>query len=174
MKKTIWTFGLISGFICAAWMAGFLLLGNFEDFDKGLVYGYASMLLAFSLIFVAIKNQRDKHLGGFISFGTAFKTGLFITLIASTIYVITWLIVYFNFLPDFGDKYVEYTINKMKASNAPQAEIDKYVVEMKQFGETYDNPFFNALLTYSEIIPVGLIITLLCSFILKRNNRSLA
>ena len=167
MKKLIWTYGLIGGAICSVWMAGFMLMGKFEDFDKGLIYGYASMIIAFSMIFVAIKNYRDKQLDGVISFKTAFKIGLYITLITSTLYVITWLICYFNFLPDFGDKYVAYTLNKMQANHAPQAEIDKYAAAMKNFSKTYDNPLTNAALTYTEILPVGLIVTLICSFILK-------
>ncbi len=168
MKKTIWLFGIIAGLICSIWMAGFLAFGKFEDFDKGLIYGYASMIIAFSLIYIAIKNHKEKYLEGSINFKTAFKIGALITIIASTIYVIVWLICYFNFLHDFGDKYVEFTINKMKASNASQDEINKYIKDMKDFGETYDNPIYNALLTYSEILPVGFIITVICAFILKK------
>lgn len=167
MKKLVWTFGLIAGLICSVWMIGFILMGKFEDFDKGVFYGYASMIIAFSMIFVAIKTYRDKHLEGKISFKTAFKIGLYITLIASTIYVITWLFCYFNFLHDIGDKYVAYTISKMKMNNAPQANIDKYILATKNFSKTYDNPVLNALLTYTEIIPVGLLISLFCAFILK-------
>ena len=167
MKKVVWTFGLIAGLICSIWMAGFVLLGKFDDFDKGVFYGYASMIIAFSMIFVAIKSYRDKHFDGKISLKTAFKIGLYITLIASTLYVFTWLFCYFNFLHDIGDKYVAHTIEKMKANNTPQIEIDKYKVAMNDFGKKYDNPIYNALLTYTEIVPVGLLITLICAFILK-------
>jgi hypothetical protein len=32
----------------------------------------------------------------------------------------------------------------------------------------YKNPFFNAMMTYIEILPAGLIVTLISSLILKR------
>ena len=169
MKKTIWVYGVIAGLICAIWMFGFMTMGKFEDFDKGLIYGYASMILAFSMIFVAIHTYKKNHGGGFITFKEAFKIGLFITLIASTFYVITWLYCFFYvLLPDFGDKYVAYSIEKMKAGGAAQAEIDAYALEMKTFGEQYKNPFFNAAMTYLEIIPVGLLISLISALILKK------
>ena len=75
-----------------------------EDFESSMVLGYASMILAFSMIFVGIKNYRDRFNNGFVTFGKAFKIGLYITLIASTIYVLVWLIDYYLFIPDFLDK----------------------------------------------------------------------
>ena len=39
---------------------------------------------------------------------------------------------------------------------------------MADFVRMYKNPFFNAMMTYVEILPVGLIVTLISSLILKR------
>ena len=105
MKKNIIIYGLIAGVVVAIPM---LFVTNsiandqgVVDFDKGMLIGYASMLIAFSLVFVGIRNYRDKYLGGTITFGKAFKTGFYIVLISSTIYVITWLIDFFFFIPEF-------------------------------------------------------------------------
>jgi hypothetical protein len=169
MKKVVIVCGLIAGGIVSAMMiitmAIYTSTGNFEN---GMIYGYASMLLAFSLIFVGIKNYRDKYNNGIISFGKAFKIGLFITLIASTMYVIVWLIDYYFFIPDFGEKYAAHMLEKLKASGASEIEMAKQTKEMASFSDMYKNPFFNALITYSEIIPVGLIVTLISSLILRR------
>ena len=59
-------------------------------------------------------------------------------------------------------------VDELKASGASAAEIEKQTTEMAEFGEMYKNPFFNALMTYMEILPVGLIVTLISSLILKR------
>ena len=75
MKKTVLIYGLIAGIISCM---GFFLLSKNMDFDKGMIYGFGSMIVAFSLIFVAVKNYRDKHNGGIISFGKAFQIGLYI------------------------------------------------------------------------------------------------
>src|ERR1044072_6704957 len=95
------------------------------DYNSSMLIGYASMLIAFSLVFVGVRNYRNKYNGGVISFGKAFKIGLFMVLIASTIYVISWLIAYFFFIPDFFEKYSAQMLDKLKTSGASQMEIDK-------------------------------------------------
>ena len=172
MKKNIIIYGLISGAIVSTTM---LLSMNYlshcegtVDYSTSMLIGYASMLIAFSLVFVGIRNYRDKYNGGVISFGKAFRTGLMIVLIASTMYVVAWLIDYFFFIPDFMEKYSAHTLSELKASGASQLEIAKQTKEMESFGKMYKNPFFNALMTYMEILPVGLVVTLISSFILKR------
>jgi hypothetical protein len=105
-----------------------------------------------------------------ISFGKAFKIGIMIVLIASTIYVAAWLIDYFFFIPDFAEKYSAHMLDKMRASGASQIEIDKQTKEMANMGRMLKNPFINAMMTYLEILPVGLIVTLISSLILKRKT----
>ncbi len=170
MKKIILTYGLIAGAIT---MVSITIATVFHDqigFDKGIYVGYSMMLFAFSMIFVGIKNYRDNYNQGVVSFGTALKMGLLITLIASTIYVLTWLVVYYNFMPDFMDKYAVYEIDKMKAAGASTAEMINHTKEMADFAVMYKNPFVNAGMTYMEILPVGLLVSLICAFILKRNQ----
>lgn len=169
MKKIVLVCGLISGLIVASLMVfstGMCYANG--NFDAGMVIGYTSMILAFSLIFVGIRNFRDKYNNGVISFGKAFMIGLYITLIASTIYVLVWLVDYHFFVPDFAEKYSAHMIDKLRASGASQLEIDKQTKEMASFASMYKNPVFNALLTYTEILPVGLLVSLICALILKR------
>ena len=61
-------------------------------------------------------------------------------------------------------------LDEMKASGASQVEIDKKTKEMENFARMYKNPFFNAMMTYAIILPVGLIVTLISALILKRKN----
>ena len=91
-------------------------------------------------------------------------------LIASTIYVIAWLIDYYFFIPDYMETYSAATLDKLKASGASQIEIDKQTKEMANFVRMFKNPFFNAMMTYVEILPVGLVVTLISSLILKRKS----
>ena len=93
-----------------------------------------------------------------------------IVLIASTIYVIVWLIAYFYFEPDYLEIFSAKMLDKLKASGASQIEIDKQTKEMADFAIKYKNPFFNAMMTYMEILPVGLIVTLISSLVLKRKT----
>ena len=171
MTKTIIKYGLIAGAIVAL---PFIITTNIMtnsdgqvNFTLGMLLGYAAMLLAFSLVFVAIRNYRNEH-DGLVSFGKAFQIGSLIVLIASTIYVITWLIDYYYFIPDFAEKYAEHTLNELKANGAGPEELASKSKEMAEFSEMYKNPFYNAMITYVEILPVGLVITAISALILKR------
>jgi hypothetical protein len=174
MKKTVLICGIIAGLITTSMFLGQMILGIKHDFfENGMIYGYTLMILAFAFIFVATKITRDKHNGGQISFGKAFRVGLYVTLIASTIYVGVWLIDYYFFNPDFMEKYSAHVIDKLKASGASEAEINKQTTEMAKFSEMYKNPLFNALLTYSEIVPVGLLVSVISALILKKKSNRL-
>lgn len=175
MKKNILIYGLIAGIVVSTVM---LLIVNYVshcegsvDYDTSMLIGYASMLIALSLVFVGIRNYRDKYNGGVISFGKAFKIGILIVLIASTIYVIAWLIDSRFFMTDFAEKYSAYMLGKLKASGASQMEIEKQTKEMANFVQMSKNPFFNAMMTYLEILPVGLVVTTISSLILKRKEK---
>ena len=172
MKKIVIVNGLIAGIIVAAMF--FITMGIYHkdgNYEGSMLVGYASMLLAFSLIFVAIIRYRDKFNNGIISFGKAFKIGLYITLIASTIYVVAWLIDYYVFIPDFAEKYAAHMLDKLKASGATANEITKRTKEMASFTEMYKNPVMVVLFTYIEILPVGLLVSLIAALILKRKPK---
>jgi hypothetical protein len=172
MKKNIIIYGIIAGIVVSILMLTTVnYISHCEgsvDYSTSMLIGYASMLIALSLVFVGIRNYRDKYNGGAISFGKAFKIGITIVLIASTIYVVAWLIDYFFFIPDFLEKTSSQMLDKLRASGASQMEIDKQTKEMANLAVMYKNPFFNAMMTYAEILPAGLIVTLISSLILKR------
>lgn len=171
MKKNVYAFGIISGLILSLnmiyWIEQCYSKGDFSGSE---IIGYASMLVVFSFIFIGVRNYRNKYNNGIISFGKAFKMGLFITLIASTFYVVTWLVYYYFFIPDFMEKYILYLVQDAKASGLTQTELDNKIAEMEGYKEMYKNPIFVVLLTYAEVVPVGLLVSLISAFILKRKT----
>jgi len=169
MRKTILIYGLVSGAIVSTIMIASIQIYNSNpNFEPSMLIGYASMLIAFIMIFVGVKNYRDQSLGGTITFGKAFKMGLLIMLIASTIYVITWLIYYYGFNPEYMEKFSAKVIDNLAKEGASAAAIAEQKAQMKMWSEMYQNPFFVILLTYSEIVPVGLLVTLFSALVLKR------
>src|SRR4051794_23354067 len=100
MKKTVLTFGLISGAIISALMLATVPFMHKIGFNRGLIIGYTTMVLAFLLVFFGIRSYRENIGDGQISFGRALSVGLLIMLISCVCYVVTWEIVYFNFLPN--------------------------------------------------------------------------
>jgi hypothetical protein len=168
MKKTVLTFGLIGGAIMATMMFATLPLVDKIGFDKGAIIGYTSMVLAFLMVFFGIRSYRENVGGAKITFGRAFAVGILITLISCVFYVVGWEIIYFKFMPDFVDKYSQHMIEKAKASGATQEAIQALLQQMKSFKAMYDNPFLNAAITFTEPFPIGLIVTLISSAVLRK------
>lgn len=175
MKKNVLVFGLISGFIITAMMVySTAKCYSSNDFESSMLVGYASMLVAFSFIFVGIKNYRDKFNGGILSFGKGFKIGLYISLIASTLYVLVWLIDYYLFIPDFMDRYTAHVLRETKADGATATEVQNKAAEMSKYKEMYRNPLFVILFTYLEVLPIGLLVSAIAALILKRKSTVIA
>lgn len=170
MKKIVLTFGLISGAVMMAMMFATTRFIDQIGFDKGVIVGYTTIILGFMLVFFGIRSYRENIGHGYISFGRAFAVGILITLVACLVYIVTWQIIYFNFMPDFLDKYAAYMIDKARASGASQQMIETQLQEMKSFKEAYNNPFFNAAVTFTEPFPVGLIVTLISSAVLRKKT----
>lgn len=171
MKNIVLKYGLISGLILAVVCAIHwpLMIQNHLPDPWGYVVGYATMLLAFTAVFFGIRAYRDKQ-GGALTFGRGLKIGLLIALITCAFYVIGWEIVYWNFIPDFADRYAAMQIARMQAAGAPAAEIAKTKAEMAQFAKLYANPIYNVGMTLMEIFPVGLIVSLISAAILRRKS----
>lgn len=174
MKKIVLLYGLLAGIISSL---GFVIMSADKEinFDNGMIYGFSSMILAFALIFVATIQYRKQN-GGSITFAKAFLIGLYISLIASSMYVIIWLITYYNFHPDFMEKYTACVLDQLKAEGASQAVIESKTVEMQKMSENYKNPLFIILYTYAEILPLSLIVSLISagiySLISIKKNKS--
>ena len=168
MKKTVLTFGLISGFFMIAMMTLSLALSERIGFGHSLVLGYTILILGFLLVFFGIRSYRENIGGGRISFGRALAVGILITLIASICYVVTWEIIYFKFMPDFADKYAAYMIEQARAAGESAQKIQAIADEMKSMKATLNNPFLNAAFTFIEPFPIGLIVTLISAAILRK------
>ena len=172
MKKTILTFGLISGGLLSLMMAATVPFAHKIGFDKALVVGYTTIVLSFLLVFFGIRSYRDNVGNGQITFTKAFAVGISITLISCIFYVVTWEILYFNFLPDFMDKYGAHMIEKLKASGAGPAAIQAQIEQVKKYKEIEDNPILNAAMTFIEPFPIGLAITLISAAVLRKKAQS--
>jgi len=167
MKKVVLTYGLISGAITSVLMA--IWTGNNMDMDTGEIVGYTSIILSLSLVFFGIRSYREK-LNGQITFGKAFKVGVLIALISSTCYVITWVIIYYNFVPDFMERYSTHVIEKMKTKGASAHEMEEQMAKMQVYKEMYKNPLMVVALTFLECFPIGLLVALISALILKKKS----
>jgi hypothetical protein len=173
MKNILIRYGLIGGLIVSVLMTASMPLWHFpEDYSLALISGYVSILLSLSAVFMAVKNYRDRYNNGKISFGKAFLIGIYITLIAGSIYSLSFIV--YNEMTDgafydmFRDMQVE-EVNKMNISEADKAtkisEVDKEVKMMS-------NPV--VIFLFSTIVEYGfpgLIVSLLAAAILRRKEK---
>jgi hypothetical protein len=137
-------------------------------YDKALIVGYTNIVLSFLLVYFGIRSYRDNVGSGHITFGKAFTVGICITLISCIFYVVTWEIIYFNFMPDFLDQYGAHAVDKLKAAGASATAIQAQIEQAKKFKEMYANPLINAAFTFIEPFPIGLAITLISAAVLRR------
>ncbi|MEO1052951.1 MAG: DUF4199 domain-containing protein [Bacteroidota bacterium] len=168
MKKLVLIFGIIVGIICGGMIWLNTPSGEFDPkaFENGELIGYITMIIAFSTIFVAVKQYRDKYQNGVIKFGKAFMIGLYITLIGAVGYVVSWEIYFNNMAPDFAEKYVEFTKMQMAEAGMTAAEIETEMAGQMEFMEVYrDNALVRIGVTFLEIIPAGLFISLISALI---------
>ncbi|MEJ7692861.1 DUF4199 domain-containing protein [Daejeonella sp.] len=171
MRRIVLVFGSIAGLLIGAFtVASIAYCYSTNKYEGSMLLGYAAMLLAFSLVYVGVKNYRDTENGGVITFGKAFQVGIAISLVASTIYVITWLIDYYVFVPDFMDKFSAHLLQEVKNSGASAAEISSKTAEVASMKEMYKNPVMVVLFTYIEILPVALVVPLVSALLLKRKT----
>ena len=168
MKKTVLTFGIISGLILSVLMDGSVLLAGKIGSGHSLVLGYANLVASFLLIYFGIRSYRDNTLAGKISFGRAFACGILITLITTVCYVATWEVLYFNFIPHFMDSYFAAQIHKVQSSGLDATTTAARVAAIQRSQQLYQNPFVNMAYTFMEPLPVGLIITLISAATLRR------
>jgi len=134
---------------------------------------YTSIVLSFLMVFFGIQSYRDNIGNGQITFLKAFAVGISITLISCICYVLTWEIIYYNFLPGFWDKYGAHLAEKLRASGASAAAVQAKLQQVRKYKELYKNPLFNAALTFIDPFPIGLVITLISALVLRRKPRSL-
>lgn len=171
MKRNVIVFGLIAGVLISTFtVITMAVCYRSTRFEGSMVLGFTAMLIAFSFIFVAVKDYRDKQNYGAISFGKALQIGLLISLIGSTMYTFAWAIQYHFFMPDFMDRYTAHAIQTLQASGKSASEIKASTKQLQEMNESYKNPLVFMLYTYAEILPVGIIVSVVTALILKRKN----
>lgn len=171
MKKTVLTFGLISGAIMTVMMWGTLPFADKIGATRGMYIGYTTMVLSFMLVFFGIRSYRENVGEGTITFGRAFAVGILIALISSALYVLTWEIIYFG-LPGFADRFLAMAADNVRTKGGTPQQIQAGLDQIKQFRLWYDKPILNAAITFMEPFPIGLIITLVSALILKKKGKS--
>src|ERR1043165_5670006 len=171
MAKIVLIFGLISGAIAATlmWLLVAVVNTGSINFDNGMIWGYATMIIALSLVFFGVKSYRDNN-GGHISFLKGLQVGILISIICSVCYAARWELYYRGSGQEFLQKYTAHYLDKMMANGASDADVAKAQADMDQFMVQYQNCYVRFAFTLMEILPVGIIVTLISALLLRRRE----
>lgn len=175
MSKITLTFGLLAGILLAAFLVitTKLCANDTINLDNSELIGYGSMIIALSMIFFGIKSYRDNYQRGAIKFGKALRVGLLITSVASLIYAAAGE-AYYQFDPQgqaaLMEKYADHHLNKMRMEGASTAALEQKAEEMTALKEMNKNPIIRFGMTLVIILPVGIVITLISSAVLRKRE----
>lgn len=173
MLRMILAYGTIAGLVVGAVLSGIVIAMNgHQSMTWGMVIGYLTMLIGLSAVFVAIKRHRDVDLGGVIRFWPAFGLGLGISLVAGIFYALAWEFALAVTQMDFAGDYARFLIDEQRAKGVSGEELAKFTAEMDRFKVEYANPLYRLPMTFTEIFPVGVLVSLVSAGLL-RNSRFL-
>ena len=175
MKKVVLTFGLMAGLIIAGlvWVTAILVDKGAIGFNRLEVVGYASMIIALSMVFFGIKSYRDNSAGGTLRFWKGVQVGVLISLIAGVLYwggAISYGIVNPGFDERFMKQFTDLKLGKLQEQGAPQAQIDSAKAEVEMMQGLFKNPVLFFLVCMMEILPVGIIVTLISAGLLRKRE----
>ena len=173
MLRTILKYGVIAGLVVGGFeLVTFTMFSGMPPLKYGMLIGYTTMLIALSAVFVGIKRHRDVDRGGVIGFWPAFGIGLGVSFIAGIFYVLAWEAVQAMTHMDFATSYANAIIASEKAKGASAEALAKLSADMAAFKVQYANPMFRLPMTFAEIFPVGVLVSLVSAGLL-RNSRFL-
>lgn len=173
MTKIIFRYGILAGLIvCVPLFSIILIVGCNPNSPWSMAIGYLTMLIALSTIFLAIKHVRDALRGGVIGFWPALGIGIGISAVAGVFYVAAWDLTCAIGHIDFADGYAKAMIEGEKAKGVTGPALAKYVAEMDAFKRQYANPLWRWPMSFLEIFPVGVLVSLISAGLL-RNPRLL-
>lgn len=167
MKPKI-KYGLILGGIMIAIPLIYFALGLEKNDAVQKVSGYLNMVIAATVIYLGIKEQRNQFGNGFISFGTGFSTGMVISVIGSAMSAV-FTYFYFTIINPGMVTYIQMK-QEEEMINRGMSEAD--VANMADKLAFWMTPSMMTAMAFLVMILLGLVISLICGAILKKEDPS--
>lgn len=162
VKYAAFTAGLVIIFKLTIYISGNAVtkLGSYSNL--------LSLIIIFPMVFIALKNMRDKQLGGYIRTGTAMKGGLGFAAVLSAILA---LYTYINFA--FIDhETLPFILNEADKMAIEQKMNAKQIDEMRNTWTEFYAPFKQATLALLQTMIAASLIAFICSTFVVRNPPS--
>ena len=172
MKNIVLRNGIIAGLIVGIPMLAYFLSVPADGTlsPHMMVLTYIVMLVALSMVFVGIKQYRDQALGGVSKFGPALLVGLGISAIAGVFYAVAWEICTAFMRFDFVAFYANEMVEQARAAGADEQGMAAAAANAANFTQMYANPLFRIPMTFLEIFPVGILVSLISAALLRNSQ----
>lgn len=171
MLRKILSYGVIAGLLVGIPLFSLTVAtSNHPEGSYGYVIGYATMLIALSTVFIAVKRHRDIDLGGVIRFWPAFGLGLGISVLAGIFYVAAWEAALAVTHMDFAANYSKAVLDHAIAKGVSGEALAKLTAEMAQFRRQYATLAYRLPMTFAEIFPVGVLVSLVSAGLLRNSS----
>src|SRR6476646_352290 len=168
MGRTIFIYGLTAGVLTLMLVGLGMDLIGFDHGAEGMIWGYASMVIGLSLMFIGVRRY-SLHRGP-LTFGQAFGVAFGIFVVAGLVYTLGWEAYLAATKYSFADQYASQVVAGRVAEGASTAELAKLQADMASFKAEYANPLFRLPMTFMEIAPVGLLLSLLAGATLRARH----
>lgn len=165
MKPSV-KFGLILGAILVAIPLIFYALNMDKNETLQRVSGFLNVAIVAVIIYLGIRETREIIGNGFLTFGQGFSAGMVITVIGSAISAIgTYL--YFTVINPGMMTYIKMKQEEeLFARGMTDADVEKMAGTM----DTFSTPGMMTVMALVVMIFLGLIVSLICAGILKKEN----
>ncbi|MBI1392301.1 MAG: DUF4199 family protein [Alphaproteobacteria bacterium] len=170
MLRIALAYGSIAGAIVISVIVGGIAANDGHGGGGSQLFGYLVMLVALSLIFVGVRQYRDKERGGVVSFRDALACGLAIAGVAGVIYVAVWELYLAATDYAFMADYAAGVIEAKRDGGATDDEIASLTASMADMEKNYANPLFRLPMTFLEIFPVGVVVSLIAAALFRNRN----
>ena len=171
MLRSILTYGVVGGLVVGVPLSFMTLSKACQGLmSYGMLVGYLTMLIGLSAVFLAVKRHRDADLGGVIRFWPALALGLGVSAVAGVVYVAAWEISCAIAHADFAGAYAKAMVAQQQAKGVTGAALDRVRAQAEAFRAQYANPLYRWPMTFAEIFPVGVVVSLVSAGLL-RNSR---
>jgi hypothetical protein len=176
MLKTVLKYGLIA----AALMIAVIILSFWwqgvdrviERMDMRAVVGYATMVVALGLIFFALREDRSRV--GELPFARGLGLGLAITGVASGLFGLATVALYAAIGPGETDRFLRAYVEHGAAQSGDAEAVIAAVADYEAGLHLWLNPWFHGLVMFITVALLGVVISLLASWLLRTRRREVA
>lgn len=175
MKSPLVRYSVIGSLIWLTMFFGSLLLVKLKaitNYDYSAIIGYSGMILSLAMIFFALKDQRDRVNGGYLSGAQGFMLGMLITLIVATVVGLSDVLYISVINPAFYTEYMEAMKTKWLAEGKSVEQVTAMIQKANTESAFFMSPVGAFLLMFATVLPIGLLISLVSAALLRRTGQT--